>query len=147
MRYFWAFEIAIVTLTGLITLLTVRRWLFWLIQVVSANLFIPGLIVSIVAPWHLVDGKGHWNWRVAWVFDNQEDGIFGPGPQTRGQAIKWAGWRNFVNNLRYVHGVSKKGRPLWRKTWGPKPGGLYFQSGWNSSGYPVLSGGRNVNPY
>lgn len=43
MRYFWAFEIVIVALTGLITVLTVRRWLFWLIQVVSANLLLIGI--------------------------------------------------------------------------------------------------------
>lgn len=120
--------------------------LFVLIQLASLLLFIPGLLVCAFAPWHITEGKGHWP-TLCWLFDNKEDGIFGKGPQTRMQAIYWAGLRNYANNLRFVPGVSKIGRPLWRKTWGDIPGGFYFQAGWNSSGYPVLSGGRNVNHY
>jgi hypothetical protein len=52
-----------------------------------------------------------------------------------------------VVGVRFVPGISKVGRPLWRKTWGARPGGFYVAAGWNNSGYPVLSGGRNVNPW
>lgn len=159
MKYIALFELIVLGVPGLITALTVRSWLFWLIQGISANLFIPGLLVSIFAPWHITDGKGHWS-RLFWLFDNDEDGIFGTGPITRLRAIYWAGVRNYVNNLRYVRGVSKVGRPLWRKEWTSKVrtltlfgrtwtvGGRYYaQAGWNSSGFPVLSAGPNVNPW
>lgn len=83
-----------------------------------------------------------------WLFDNKVDGIYGPdGPYTAWQAWYWSAWRNSVNNFRFVPGVSKVGRPLWRKTWGAKPGGWYAQAGWNPSGYPVLSAGRNIHPW
>lgn len=96
-----------------------------------------------------------WHWpRWAWVWDNDEDGVDPPWysvthpswPQAWREFI-WTALRNPVNNFRYVPGISAKGRPLWRKTWGAKPGGFYCQAGWNSSGFPVLSAGRNVNPF
>lgn len=94
--------------------------------------------------------------RVSWLWWNDEDGS-GPG-NTWWQKYKWLAWRNPVNNYRYVKRwlwtsipVSKIGRDLWRPTWGAPnfygKKGWYFQAGWNSSGFPVLSGGRNVNPY
>ena len=90
-----------------------------------------------------------WGWpKPFWLWSNGVDGVWGPGkPHTRWQAFYWTALRNPVNNLRFVPGVSLIGRPLWRRTWGAKPGGWYAQAGWNSSGYPVLSAGRNFNIY
>jgi hypothetical protein len=85
---------------------------------------------------------------LVFLWGNLEDGIVGPGMAlNRWNAFYWSAYRNPCNNLRYLPGVSKVGRPLWRKTWGAKPGGWYVQAGWNHSGFPVLSPGRNVNPY
>lgn len=118
--------------------------LFIAIQVIALILAVLGipicatLAASGVIPWP----------RWAWLWNNQVDGIYGPGnPHTRWQAFLWTALRNPVNNLRFVPGVSKAGRPLWRKTWGARPGGWYAQAGWENSGYPVLSAGRNVNPW
>lgn len=90
----------------------------------------------------------------AWVWSNDEDGIYptwyhrvNPTWSYGRTIFVWTALRNPVNNFRFVRGVSKIGRPLWRKTWGAKPGGFYVQAGWNASGYPVLSGGRNSNVY
>lgn len=119
--------------------------LFVAIQLVSLVLTVIGIPVILVLEFlgaeTLTDGKWHLP-RWAWIFDNAEDGVAPSG-------YTMIGWylRNPVNNLRFVRGVSKVGRPLWRKTWGAKPGGWYVQAGWNPSGYPVLSAGRNVNPW
>jgi len=83
--------------------------------------------------------------KASWLWWNDEDGA-GPSVKWWDQYI-WLGWRNSVANYKHVPGVSKVGRPAYRKTWGPKPGGFYFQAGWEPNGYPVLSGGRNVNPW
>lgn len=96
-----------------------------------------------------------WHWpRWAWIWDNDEDGVdpdwyraAHPTWSPPFREFMWTAIRNPVNNLRRVSGVSAKGRPLWRKTWGATPGGWYAQAGWNSSGFPVLSAGRNVNPW
>jgi hypothetical protein len=118
--------------------------LFIAIQLASLVLTVAGFFVcgalaaSGIVPWPA--------W--AWVWNNRIDGLYGPGnPHTKWQAFYWTALRNPCNNLRFVAGVSKVGRPLWRRTWGAKPGGWYFQAGWNNSGQPVLSGGRNVNPW
>ena len=127
--------------------------LFGLIQAVSLVLTLIGLpVVGILAftrSWTIVAGKPQWKGGVfTWIWGNLEDGIVGPGMTlNRWNAFYWAGIRNPCNNLRYARGVSKVGRPLWRKTWGAKPGGWYVAAGWNNSGFPVLSGGRNVNPW
>lgn len=90
----------------------------------------------------------------AWLWSNDEDGVYpfwyakiNPTWSVGRTVFVWTALRNPVNNLRFVPGVSKKGRPFWRKTWGSKPGGWYVQAGWNGSGWPVISVGRNVNPY
>lgn len=95
----------------------------------------------------------HWP-RWAWLWDNNEDGVAAlwyrqqnPTWSLARQQFTWSALRNPCNNLRYVRGVSKIGRPLWRITWGAKPGGLYFQAGWNLSGFPVLSGGKNIHDF
>lgn len=134
--------------------------LFILIQLASLVLTIVGIpICAILADiefWQPAPDKDdiyHYPaW--AWVWDNDEDGIMPawyrrqhPSWSLRRVAFVWTALRNPCNNLRYVRGVSKVGRPLWRKTWGAKPGGFYAAAGWNASGYPVLSAGRNVNPY
>ena len=132
------------------------KWiaLFVAIQFASLVLTLVGLplvgALSLLNAWDRDALAPQWHWALswAWVWDNQEDGICAPGttPTTWG-AFYWSALRNPCNNLRFVRGVSLKGRPLWRKTWGPKPGGWYAQAGWNSSGFPVLSAGRNVNPW
>lgn len=137
--------------------------LFVLIQFASLVLTVAGIPVcgflalcklSSLGPL-LPSGEQLWHWPAwAWIWDNQEDGV---DPMWYRDAhanwpaslreFTWAALRNPVNNLRYVRGVSLKGRPLWRKTWGDRPGGWYAQAGWNSSGFPVLSAGRNPNPF
>lgn len=90
----------------------------------------------------------------AWLWANDEDGVYptwyarvNPTWSMSRVSFVWTALRNPVNNLRFVRGVSVKGRPLWRKTWGAKPGGFYVSAGWNGSGWPVLSLGRNFNAY
>jgi hypothetical protein len=89
----------------------------------------------------------HWRYRWAWVWDNEIDGVMGPAIPSPWNAFYWSALRNPCNNLRFFPGVSNKNRPLWRVTCGSKPGGWYFQAGWNGDGYPVLSSGRNVNSW
>lgn len=137
--------------------------LFATIQTVAgppwAPLVVAGIFICLPLAYFRVtkaDSNGvlHWRPRWAWLWDNLEDGVH-PGWYAA-QFPNWGDWkitfvwtakRNPVNNLRFVPGISKVGRPLWRKTWGEKPGGWYLMAGWNSSGYPVMSGGRNVNSY
>lgn len=133
------------------------KWilLFIAIQIVALVLAVVGLpivgLLSLLQAWDkpAIAAQWHWPSRAFWIWDNDEDGICAPGltPPTPWGAFYWSALRNPVNNLRYVPGVSKVGRPLWRKTWGAKPGGWYAQAGWNPSGFPVLSAGRNVNPW
>jgi hypothetical protein len=105
--------------------------LFVLIQLVNLPLMAAGWFVCLLPvglvppPWRNPDVMLSWTY---W------------------QRYTYEAWRNPVSGLRNVPGVSGKGRPLWRKTWGARPGGWYVQAGWESS-YPVLSGGRNVNTW
>jgi hypothetical protein len=132
--------------------------LFLAIQLVSLILVILGVpLCAALAYLHGGDFDGtHYHWpRWAWLWDNEEDGV-APAWYRQAHAdwslerimFVWAGLRNPANNLRFVPGVSGKGRPLWRKTWGPRPGGWYAQAGWlGTGGWPVLSAGRNVNDW
>jgi hypothetical protein len=90
-----------------------------------------------------------WGWpRPFWLWSNDVDGVYGSGnPHTRWQAFAWTALRNPCNNLRFVPGVSKVGRPLWRVEWTIIDKRYYAQAGWNNSGFPVLSAGINVNPW
>lgn len=101
--------------------------LFVILQLIFLALFIPGLVLCAL-PYNMIP----WMWR------NDLD----PIPN-----YVWLALRNPVSNMRLVPGVSKIGRPYWRKTWGAKPGGFYAHAGWNASGYPVLSAGRNPNAF
>lgn len=133
--------------------------LFTVIQTVALALAILGLpIVAVAAAtgsWYYAEQPtrmvGHWRHKWMWLWDNEEDGIYGDqdgyGGRMWWNIFYWSALRNSVNNFRFCKYVSGKGRPLWRKTWGPRPGGWYVAAGWNASGYPVLSGGRNVNVY
>jgi hypothetical protein len=158
MKYIAIF-VLVEALLLVLTMITVRRPLYWVIQNVALALLLIGIpVIGILAYFRLwrnagggIGGPSRWQWRggyLTWIWGNLEDGIVGPGMiLTSWNAFYWSGLRNPVNNLRFVPGVSRVGRPLWRRTWGAKPGGWYAQAGWNDSGYPVLSGGRNVNPY
>ncbi len=131
--------------------------LFIAIQLAALLLTIVGIPVCAALAYigYSFPTEGKWHWpKWAWIWDNEEDGVWpnwyakaNPTWSTARVEFMWTGLRNSANNLRYVPGVSKVGRPLWRKTWGAKPGGWYAQAGWNNSGFPVLSAGRNVNPY
>jgi hypothetical protein len=128
--------------------------LFILIQLVSLVLTVIGYpliaVLALFKWWHLQEGVTHFGgvkgdvWaggKLTWVYSNDEDGIFGNGPVTRWQAFYWSALRNPCNNLRYVHGVSGAGRPLWH--W--DNGTFYVQAGWlGSHGQPVLSAGRGT---
>lgn len=131
---------------------------FVLIQFASLVLSIMGIPICAVLAWGGVAKQGegglyHWP-RAFWIWDDAEDGtcptwyrVANPGRSNELNEWIWTALRNPCNNLRYVRGVSRVGWPLWRRTWGAQPGGWYFQAGWNASGYPVLSGGRNVHPW
>lgn len=144
--------------------------LFIFIQVVALILAITGLPVCAYLAyvygrrrmWRAratagADGGTPGNWHFpawAWVWSNDVDGVdpswytnANPTWSASKRIFRWTALRNPVNNFRFVRGVSKVGRPLWRKTWGAKPGGYYVQAGWNASGFPVLSLGRNSNVY
>ncbi len=131
--------------------------LFLIIQLASLVLTVLGVPVCAVLAYgefsRPVNGAWHWP-RWAWIWDNDIDGVCPHWYEVAHadwsiarREFVWSALRNPANNLRFVPGVSKIGRPLWRYTWGAKPGGWYFAAGWNASGYPVLSAGRNVNPY
>ena len=127
-------------------------FLFALIQTVSAVMWVPGWFVvgglAIARAWHKgTDGKYHWPaW--AWIFDDEEDGVLPawywerhltwPMPLI---AWVWCAFRNSVNNLRYVPGVSKVGRPFYKRLFTAFGKPLYVQAGWNQSGFPVVSAG------
>lgn len=159
--------------------------LFAVIQLVSLVLLIIGIPVcaglAYTKSWSFdirAQKVGGWSPSWAWLWSNEEDGVFAhwyevahPKWSPQRLAFMWTALRNPCNNLRYVPGVSKVGRPLWRKEWSmkaptittwllplprfklPIPYGLalvlkryYAQAGWNHSGFPVLSAGINVNP-
>lgn len=122
--------------------------LFLAIQLVSLVLGIVGLPVCWFLAYHTPwvkdsQGKWHWKYKWAWIYDNQEDGIapawyrtIHPEWRLERIAFYWS-CRNSVNNLRYVPGVSKVGRPLWY--W--SNGKYYAKAGWLSDGFPCLSAG------
>jgi hypothetical protein len=126
--------------------------LFVLIQLVSALLFLAGLPVCAVLAYRGIakqdaNGAYHWPWAF-WLWDNAEDGTcptwYRKAHPTRSDATNefiWTALRNSVNNLRYVRGVSAKGRPLWLYNWTIRGKVFYFKAGWLSNGYPVLSAG------
>lgn len=132
---------------------------FAAVQLLSLGLALVGILpIAILATlkrWRIdptiLGGSG---WRTSSFFNtlygNDEDGIFGPKGEftgSRWHAFYWSAIRNDVNNLRYVRGISGVGRPYSRWTWGATPGGFYIHAGWNASGFPVCSAGRNVNPF
>lgn len=134
--------------------------LFLLIQLVSLVLVVVGVpLVGALAffrQWRIVEFRELvaegvtrvtplWEWKGGkwtWLWSNDEDGVFGYRPRilARWSAFVWSALRNPCNNLRFVRGVSRVGRPLWQWV-----GNTYYaQAGWNAKGFPVLSAGRNV---
>jgi hypothetical protein len=133
--------------------------LFIAIQLVSLVLVILGVpicaVLALAAVETTQERRGPqradmppviWGWPSAfWLWSNDEDGVWGPYPHSRWYAFYWTALRNPCNNLRYVPGISKVGRPLWRWTWRLAGRPQYFQMGWNGSGFPVLSGGYDIH--
>lgn len=129
--------------------------LFIAIQLASLGLTIIGVPVCFALA-YLECSKpsgGMWHWpKWAWIFDNKEDGVW-PGWYANTHLdwsaarleFHWTALRNPCNNLRYVRGISKVGRPLWRKTWTMRGKPYYAQAGWNASGFPVLSAGFDIH--
>lgn len=87
------------------------------------------------------------------VYGNPEDGVSGqcalvwnatgnarvpfmPNAWVPWRAYVWSGWRNSADNLKYV--FAWKGGPFYRLA-NTK---FFFQAGWNTSGFPVISAGR-----
>lgn len=113
--------------------------LFILLQLINIPLMVAGWFICLL-PYGIVP----WLWR-----NDVDAGLI--VEMTYWKRYVYEAWRNPVNNFRFVPGVSQVGRPLWRKTWG-KPNSFgypdhYVMAGWNSSGFPVLSGGTNPNPF
>lgn len=134
--------------------------LFLLIQLVSAVLTLVGIPICAYLAWTdpgiLTGTDAKWHWPAwAWIWDNDEDGTMpvwyaNAHPKWSFQRLEftWTALRNPCNNLRYVRGVSKVGRPLFYKTWIVPVGTLflsgrefYVKAGWLSNGFPCLSGG------
>lgn len=110
--------------------------LFILIQLVSLVLSVVG--IPLVAVCLLLP-----KWpRFAWVWFNDEDG-YGPKAGYWNKFV-WLALRNSVNNLRYVPGVSKVGRPLYYRIWLVEGRTFYFKAGWLGDGYPALSAGAGI---
>lgn len=113
--------------------------LFILLQIVNIPLMVLGWFICLL-PYDLVP----------WLWGNDVDFQL-LKTMTYWQRYVYIAWRNPVNNLRFVRGVSRVGRPLWRYEWGVDNvfmfPGYYAQAGWNNSGFPVLSAGVNVNPF
>jgi hypothetical protein len=128
--------------------------LFLLIQAVSLVLGIIGIPIcaalAYTKSWTYAINmdQHHWKWKIVWLWDNDEDGI---APwhylrwhqwSTARTVFTWTALRNPVNNLRFVPGVSKIGRPLWRIDWDMFGKAFYAQAGWRpTDGWPVLSTG------
>ncbi len=92
-----------------------------------------------------VTGAPRFQWRggaLTFLWGNLENGIVGPAETlNRWNAFVWSALRNSANNLRYLPGVSKAGRPLWYRTWTIRGRLYYAKAGWLSDGYPCLSFG------
>lgn len=121
--------------------------IFAAIQAASWMLFWPGLVIvgvlAVLRAWKL-SGDGKWHWPLwAWIWDNEEDGIAGPGVRpTVWRAFYWSALRNNVNNLRYFPGVSDPTRaPPYYVSWTWFGRQFYFKAGWESSGWPSISAG------
>ena len=122
--------------------------LFVLIQAANLPLAIIGIPVCAILAYcgfaHYDEGKWHWP-KWAWLWDNEEDGVapdwyasFHQEWHSATVEFVWTAFRNPVNNLRYIPGVSKAGRPLWY--W--SNGKYYAKAGWVPvNGWPVLSAG------
>lgn len=125
--------------------------LFILIQLVSLILAIVGAPIcaalSLLRAWHLerspVTGELIDVWpKLFWLWSNSEDGVLPhwywithPEWSTERVVFTWTAWRNSVGNLRFVPGVSGKGRPLWQFN----ILGRTFLAGWHSDGWPTLT--------
>jgi hypothetical protein len=130
--------------------------LFAAIQAAAAVLFIVGVPVCALYAYLLPNRRTKSRTtglpimsfpKWAWVWSNDEDGVYPPWYHRVNPSwsysrtiFVWTALRNPVNNLRYVPGVSKVGRPLWRKEFGK----WYAQAGWNGAGNPVFSAGKNI---
>jgi hypothetical protein len=116
--------------------------LFVLIQLVNIPLMLAGVPICAVLAAIQPESSTHYP-KWAWIWDNEIDGVYGPeNPHTAWQAFYWTALRNPVNNLRFVPGVSKPGRPLWYRTWVWFGRQFYAKAGWaNVTGWPMLSAG------
>lgn len=118
--------------------------LFAFIQVVSFGLMAIGwVVIAFLAGLRLKSLVGAiWHFPSwAWIWDNEIDGVCGPLSPTPWNIYYWSALRNPVNNLRFVYGVSKVGRPLVYRTWKWLSRDFYYKFGWLPNGYPCLSAG------
>jgi hypothetical protein len=121
--------------------------LFASIQLVSLVLAIIGIpVVGLLAylyAWVPIAGKFQWRGgALTWIWGNEENGIVGPGMAlNRWNAFYWSAIRNPCNNLRFLPGISRVGRPLLYRTWMMFGKQFYVKAGWMSDGYPCLSAG------
>jgi hypothetical protein len=138
--------------------------LFVLIQLASALLFLPGVLFcgaftlagafvlkpnpTPLHPWN--DPQlYHWRSRWMWIFDNAEDGLSpawylkaNPRRSLRANIFIWSALRNYANNLRFVPGVSKVGRPIWLRAFTWRGQTHHIEAGWLDDGYPTM----NIGP-
>jgi len=133
---------------------------FTAIQVVALALAIVGLPICAALSYggYYKQDSGEIRYRLfhfpewAWIFDNAEDGVipiwyimFHSKRNLKFNIFLWTAIRNPCNNFRFVRGVSKVGRPLWRVTWRMFGKPYYAQAGWQPpTGRPVLSAGADI---
>ena len=102
--------------------------MFLLLQAINLPLMVAGWFICLYPPLA----------KLLWLWWNQLD----PPKGAWLEQYVWLAWRNPVNNLRLVPGVSKPGRPLWYKTWFWKGKQYYYKFGWMPhEGYPACSAG------
>lgn len=128
-------------------------WFIWfvLIQFVSIILQLIGFPICAALAWGRfwrsavspVTGKPIQVWpKIFWLWSNDEDGVMpawyvlsNPERSLSMNVFVWTSWRNSVDNLRFVPGVSGKGRPLWTYTFR----GTLYHYGWETDGWPTWS--------
>jgi hypothetical protein len=113
---------------GVITALTVRMPIFWLIQFLGVNLAVPGWFICLSPPLA----------KLTWLWWNDDDP---PTDKSWWAAYVWLAWRNPVDNFKHVKWTQRQGGPLAYKTWVWNGSEFYYKAGWMSDSYCALSAG------
>lgn len=129
MKYFLyailGWEILALIAVTLIVALTIRKPIFWLIQMVNAQLLPLGWVICL---WpHLA--------HATWIFWNDDDP---PWEKSWWDAYTWLAWRNPVDNFKHVKWTQAPYN-LPYKTWMWRGKQYYYKVGWMSNTYAAMS--------